>query len=131
MSNKWEKRVGSRSGLGALLDLGDDFGVHHAAGYGWKAAFRHRQTGQIMKMPAFHDVTLLPGSNGEWDEAVHAAWEDGFVDPKGKFYTREQAYQAIEVDDSMLLPHNWSRAEEIQMEMMEKQSRRKNVAAAR
>lgn len=103
------------------LDLDKGFEVR-AAGAGWRAAFRNRKTGEIIKMPAFHDVTLLPGANGEWDESVYELWEDGFVDTKGKFYTRQQAWDAIEVMDSMLLPHNWHRQDELAKELEKKRA---------
>lgn len=95
-----------------------------AEAVGWKAAFRHRETGEIIVMPSFHDITALPGAGGEWDESVYKVWEDGFVNPRGEFFNRTETWDQIEVMDSMVLPHNWPRADQLHKEIMEKQSRR-------
>jgi hypothetical protein len=80
---------------------------------GWKAAWQHQQTGEVLPMPGQHDIGLLPGATGDdnadWALTVHdgGPWKDGFVDPEGKFYTREEAKPEFgrARPDSMNLPN--------------------------
>ncbi len=53
-------------------------------------AFKHRQTGQVMESPIFHDPDVLPA--GEYDQGL---WEDGFVDHEGQFHNRDQAARLV------------------------------------
>ena len=49
----------------------------------------------------------------DFDPSFLDIWADGFVDPKGRFYTREQSTQAIGLEDSMQLPHNYDNLHEL------------------
>ena len=81
-------------------------------GVGWKAAFRHAKTGEVMPMRGIHDPSLLPGATGDIDTDMNLVahsggdWEDGFVDPSGNFKTRAETYKKLRLDDSIQLPRN-------------------------
>lgn len=92
---------------------------------GWKAAFRHKQNGNVIVMPTFHDVTALPEANGKWDEAAADLYDDGFVNPQGEFRTRVEAKPefANGFADSLNLPHNQADAKGIMRDMSDKWER--------
>lgn len=50
---------------------------------GWMPAFKNVVTNLVVKSPGMHNIELLPEGAYETGQ-----WVDGFVDPKGKFYTR-------------------------------------------
>jgi hypothetical protein len=53
------------------------------------AAFRHKRTGQVTATGRFHDPDQLPQPEALGD------YDQGFVDEAGRFYTREEATQAL------------------------------------
>ena len=56
-----------------------------------QASFRHLRTGRVIETGAFHDILRLPGGL----ECDLDAWEAGFTDGRGRFYTREEAARAL------------------------------------
>jgi hypothetical protein len=55
-----------------------------------QASFRHLASGTIVNTGCFHDITRLGGDDVDLD-----AWEAGFTDGDGRFYSREEAARAI------------------------------------
>jgi hypothetical protein len=57
-----------------------------------EAAFRHQGRGDVVGTGRCHDAGRLPGGEADLDE-----WEAGFTDGVGRFYTRDEAAQALGV----------------------------------
>ena len=56
-----------------------------------QAAFRSRETGEVIATGACHDLLLLPGAlDADLDE-----WQAGFLDDAGRFLDRRQAAEAL------------------------------------
>lgn len=62
-----------------------------------QAAFRQHSTGHVVCTGAFHDLSLLPGS----EAADLDGWEAGFTDSCGRFFTRGEAAAAVGVAGSL------------------------------
>jgi 8-oxo-dGTP pyrophosphatase MutT (NUDIX family)/GNAT superfamily N-acetyltransferase len=71
--------------------------------YGWKPAFLNKLTHQVVVTPVFHNTDLLP--EGEFTDD----WLDGFVNPEGKFHTREETRKQTQAADSFQLPDQHNR----------------------
>jgi uncharacterized membrane protein (UPF0127 family) len=81
-----------------------------AAVNGLQPAFMNSKTNQLIKSPGIHDLSLVPLTDEEkvrledtmgWADRLnkYTDWIDGFVDGSGKFYTREEAANAIFPDE--------------------------------
>ena len=101
---------------------------------GWKAAFRHQQSGEVLPMRSIHDPSLLPGATGDLDADMNLVshsggpWEDGFVDPQGQWKTRAEAeplFRGIGTGfpDAMNLPHNKANAVAVGKEVDDRMSK--------
>ena len=58
-----------------------------------QASFRERCSGTVIGTGCFHDITRLPGG---FDVDLDA-WEAGFTDCDGRFYTRAEAAALVGV----------------------------------
>ena len=68
--------------------------VKTAAGLGYMPAFYDMQEKRIIPSPGYHNIEVL-GLNLDGDDfdTYHNRYVDGFIDTKGKFYTRGQMAQ--------------------------------------
>lgn len=55
-----------------------------------QASFRHLASGAVVNTGPFHDISRLGGDDVDLD-----AWEAGFTDGEGRFYSREEAARAV------------------------------------
>ena len=56
-----------------------------------QASFRDVRTGRVVETGRFHDISCLPGG----DACDLDAWEAGFTDVGGRFYTRAEAARTL------------------------------------
>lgn len=56
------------------------------------AAFKHKQTGQIVETGPHHDIMQLPGGEDTFEDYI-----DGFMGHDGNFYDRDQAAQKVKL----------------------------------
>jgi len=68
--------------------------VKAASAKGWQPAFWNKVSNQIVVSPGWHNIDLLP--DGDFTDD----WVDGFVDPAGQFFDREQTQARIGMADS-------------------------------
>lgn len=77
--------------------------LEKSSAYGWKPAFLNKVTNQLVVTPVFHNTDMLPG--GEFTDD----WVDGFVNPEGKFHTRDETRRQTQAADSYQLPDQQNR----------------------
>jgi hypothetical protein len=63
-------------------------------GLKFQASFQHKGTGDIVNTGPFHDLSQIPGGTNAYGSGD---WVDGFTDQKGKFYTRQEAADALNI----------------------------------
>ena len=71
-----------------------------------QASFRERCSGSVIDTGCFHDITRLPGG---FDVDLDA-WEAGFTDCDGRFYTRAEAAALVGVVGRLESESYFSRA---------------------
>jgi hypothetical protein len=68
------------------------------------AAYRHRETKQVVETGAIHDPDFLPGklTTAQYLDPEKRGWEAGFTSHGGEFLTREEAARLVRHPGSLL-----------------------------
>jgi hypothetical protein len=83
-------------GKGEIALPKDALNIVKAEGGRFKAGFLDKETGKIYNTGQIHDASKLPSKIEDKLYAHRNQFEAGFIDSKGKFYTRDEALKALE-----------------------------------